>query len=81
MKQSIFTIIENEQLTASVWQMRLVGDTSAITTPGQFVNILLDGCYLRRPHDRCSPGGQGLPEDHSGGGRHRPAGVLPAGIL
>ncbi len=53
MKQGLFTIIENEQLTATVWQMRLVGDTSAITVPGQFVNILLEGKFLRRPISVC----------------------------
>ena len=60
MKQSIFTIIENEQLTASVWQMRLVGDTSAITAPGQFVNILLEGKFLRRPISVCDCEGDEL---------------------
>ena len=49
MKQSLFTIKENTPLTKSVYRMRLVGDTSDITAPGQFVNILLDGLFLRRP--------------------------------
>ena len=48
MKQSIFTVLENVPLTATVYRMRLTGDTTGITT-GQFVNILLDGLYLRRP--------------------------------
>ena len=49
MKQSIFEIKSNVALTATVYKMVLVGDTSAITAPGQFVNIQLDGFYLRRP--------------------------------
>ena len=53
MKQSIFTILSNEALTASVYKMVLSGDTSAITAPGQFVNIRLDGHYLRRPISVC----------------------------
>ena len=53
MKQSIFTIISNEALTDCVYKMVLGGDTSAITAPGQFVNILLDGLYLRRPISVC----------------------------
>ena len=53
MKQSLFTIIENTRLTDSVWQMRLAGDTSAIMAPGQFVNILLEGKFLRRPISVC----------------------------
>ena len=53
MKQNIFTILSNEALTDSVYKMVLSGDTSAITSPGQFVNILLDGLYLRRPISVC----------------------------
>lgn len=53
MKQGLFEIIENSQLTKSVYKMTLSGDVSAITTPGQFVNIKLDGLYLRRPISVC----------------------------
>ncbi len=53
MKQSIFEIIENTPLTRDVYRMKLEGDTSAITAPGQFVNILLDGMFLRRPISVC----------------------------
>ena len=53
MKQGLFQIIENTKLTASVYRMRLVGDTSHITRPGQFVNVKLDGFYLRRPISVC----------------------------
>ena len=60
MKQGLFTIIENTQLTATVWQMRLAGDTSAITAPGQFVNILLEGKFLRRPISVCDCDGDML---------------------
>jgi len=49
MKQSIFTIRSNERIAPSVYRMTLAGDTSSITAPGQFVNILLDGFFLRRP--------------------------------
>jgi len=49
MKQGIFTIQSNEALTATVYKMTLVGDASDITASGQFVNILLDGLFLRRP--------------------------------
>ncbi|MCQ2430309.1 MAG: dihydroorotate dehydrogenase electron transfer subunit [Clostridia bacterium] len=49
MKQVQLTVIGQEQLTASVFRMRLAGDISAITAPGQFVNIRLDGLFLRRP--------------------------------
>lgn len=53
MKQSIFTIAENTALTAAVYRMKLQGDTSAITAPGQFVNIKLEGLFLRRPISVC----------------------------
>ena len=53
MKQGYFDIIENKALTADVYEMRLAGDTSAITASGQFVNIKLDGLYLRRPISVC----------------------------
>lgn len=56
MKQGIFKIIENTPLTDSVYKMVLSGDVSAITAPGQFVNILLDGLYLRRPISVCDLG-------------------------
>ena len=53
MKQSIFKIAQNVPLTASVYKMVLVGDTSDVTNCGQFVNIKLDGFFLRRPISVC----------------------------
>ncbi len=53
MKKGTYTIIENRALTESVFLMRLTGDTSAFTAPGQFVNIALSGLYLRRPISVC----------------------------
>lgn len=49
MKQGIFQIVENTPLTDSVMRMRLAGDVSDITASGQFINIKLEGKYLRRP--------------------------------
>lgn len=49
MKQGLFEIIENIPLTENVFKMTLRGDTSAITASGQFINIKLDGLFLRRP--------------------------------
>ena len=56
MKQSLFKIIENTPLTENVFKMVLQGDVSAITAPGQFVNIKLEGLYLRRPISVCDVG-------------------------
>ncbi|MBQ7862664.1 MAG: dihydroorotate dehydrogenase electron transfer subunit [Clostridia bacterium] len=53
MKQSIFEIRSNEALTDSVYKMILIGDTSDITNCGQFVNIQIDGMFLRRPISVC----------------------------
>ena len=53
MKQSIFTIVSNEALTRDVFKMVLSGDTSHVTNCGQFVNIQLDGMFLRRPISVC----------------------------
>ncbi len=53
MKQSLFEIIENIPLTDTVMRMKLRGDTSANSAPGQFINIKLDGLYLRRPISVC----------------------------
>ena len=53
MKKVIFTIQTNEKLTDSVYKMTLSGDTSGIARSGQFVNIQLDGLYLRRPISIC----------------------------
>lgn len=60
MKQGIFEVISNTALTENVFQMVLRGDTSAITSAGQFVNILLEGLYLRRPISVCDVNGDAL---------------------
>ena len=60
MKQSIFEIVSNEMLVPSVYKMVLRGDTSAITAPGQFVNIKLEGMFLRRPISVCDVEGDKL---------------------
>lgn len=48
-KNDIYKIASNERLTDSVWRMILEGDTRWIVRPGQFVNIAIEGKYLRRP--------------------------------
>ena len=54
MKEAIFEIVENKALTQSVYQMTLAGDTSAISHPGQFVELSLEGFFLRRPISVCN---------------------------
>ena len=53
MKQSIFEIISNECIAADIYKMVLSGDTSEFTEPGQFLNVKLEGFYLRRPISVC----------------------------
>ena len=60
MKDTVFTIIENNRIAKDVYKMLLCGDTSAIKNPGEFVNIKLDGFYLRRPISVCDVDGDKL---------------------
>ncbi len=53
MKQTLLTVLSNRPLTKSVYEMKLRGDMSAFSRPGQFLNIRLDGFYLRRPISVC----------------------------
>lgn len=60
MKQVVYTVAANRPLTADVWEMRLLGDASPITAPGQFINIRLEGFFLRRPISVCDWDREGL---------------------
>ena len=53
MKQSVFTLIQNTPLTSAVHELKLRGDCSAITAPGQFVQVSVPGKFLRRPFSVC----------------------------
>ncbi len=53
MKQQIMTILENEKIAKDIMKMVLEGDTSSLSKPGQFINIKLEGKYLRRPISVC----------------------------
>ena len=53
MKQTILEIQSNEQIAKNVYRMQLCGDTAGIL-PGQFVNIRVQGQFLRRPISVCN---------------------------
>ena len=53
MKTTIFTLKSNKKLAKNTYEWVLSGDISDISAPGQFVNIKLDGFYLRRPISVC----------------------------
>lgn len=54
MQQVILTVTKNEALTPLIYKMHLAGDVSGVTRAGQFVEIALDGLYLRRPISVCN---------------------------
>lgn len=53
-RQGHYILLENERIARDIYRMRLHGDTSALTRPGQFVNVRVDGFFLRRPISVCS---------------------------
>ena len=60
MKQGIWTIRDNRQIARDVFLMQLEGDATDITRPGQFINIKLDGMFLRRPISVCDWNSDGV---------------------
>ena len=52
-KQGIYRVVSNQALTPLIYRMVLEGDTSALCATGQFVNLKIDGLYLRRPISVC----------------------------
>lgn len=52
-KDGLFTVKQNRQIAQSVYEMVLEGDTSAVSAPGQFVNVEIEGLFLRRPISVC----------------------------
>lgn len=53
MNQVIYTVTENARIAEKIYKMILSGDISEIRAPGQFVNLKLDGFFLRRPISVC----------------------------
>ena len=53
MREERFAVRSNRMLAPAVFELVLDGDTAAVTAPGQFVNIRVEGCYLRRPLSVC----------------------------
>ena len=53
MKQGWFEIVSNDLIARDVYKMVLAGDATAVTMPGQFVNIKIEGKFLRRPISVC----------------------------
>ena len=49
MRDENWIIETNRQIAADIYEMKLTGGTRGITAPGQFINILLENKFLRRP--------------------------------
>ncbi len=83
MKQGFYTIRQHEKIAKDVWKMVLAGETSAITAPGQFVNILLEGKYLRRPISICDWDGETITLIYKvvGGGTEQMSGLKAGDTL
>ncbi|MCL1830388.1 MAG: dihydroorotate dehydrogenase electron transfer subunit [Oscillospiraceae bacterium] len=44
-----YTVLANDMVAEQIYMMKIQGDSSSVTAPGQFINIKIDGFYLRRP--------------------------------
>lgn len=77
--QGIYVVERNTPIARDVYEMTLLGGTSCLQRPGQFVNILLDGFYLRRPISVCAweEGRMTLVYKTVGRGTEKMAGMAP----
>lgn len=57
MKQVFLKVEENEKIADKIYRIKLTGDVSGTEVPGRFVNLKIDGCYLRRPLSVCDSEG------------------------
>lgn len=52
-KRGLYKVVSNVRLSAKTMRMVLEGDTQYITCAGQFVNVAVEGKFLRRPISVC----------------------------
>ena len=83
MKTVIFELLTNRKIAKNTYEWTLAGDVSDITAPGQFVNVQLDGFYLRRPISVCdaADGKLTLIFKAVGAGTEKMANMLPGAKL
>ena len=60
MREVIYTVESNRPLNEKIFRMRLLGDTGALSRPGQFIDIAIAGKFLRRPISVSEYDGRGL---------------------
>lgn len=58
--QAIYAVKYNVAIARDVYAMRLLGPTHCFTAPGQFINVQIEGFYLRRPFSVCRWDSKGL---------------------
>lgn len=77
MEELNLKVIRNELIAKDTWRMILEGDTSSITRPGQFINIKLEGFFLRRPISVCDTEGNHMTIIYKviGGGTEKLSGI------
>ena len=83
MKQHLLKVTENTRIAENVWKMALENPALEEQKPGQFVNIRLDGLYLRRPisvYD-SEPGKLANIYKTVGKGTEQMAGLKPGAVL
>ena len=56
MKNGIYEIVSNRPIALDTYEMVLAGDMGFVENPGQFVNIQLEGLYLRPAHQHLRLG-------------------------
>lgn len=53
MTKGMYEVLSNKRIAQDTYEMELSGDTSSLERPGQFINIKIEGLYLRRPISVC----------------------------
>ena len=53
MEKTVYTVKSNRRIAKDVYEMKLLGSVREFSAPGQFINIAIDGLYLRRPISVC----------------------------
>lgn len=83
MKNGMYQVLSNRPIAQDTYEMILTGDMSFAERPGQFVNLKLDGLYLRRPISICDWDGQTMTLIYKtvGRGTRQMAGLQPGHLL
>ena len=53
MERRLYTILHNDPIAARTWRLELATDDPSFVAGGEFVQLAVDGFYLRRPLSIC----------------------------